>query len=91
MYLSNVTNKNLIMIKNLKQNYTIPEETVAQLKAIVGVRGRSAFVAEAIADKLEGLKQAQLQQNLKEGYLDRREEDAEINTGWENATLEGWA
>ena len=36
------------------------------------------------------LEKEKLEKELKEGYLARREEDAEINKEWEIATLEGW-
>lgn len=78
------------MIKNLKQNYTIPEDTVTRLKAVVGARGRSEFVATAISEKLWKLEQDQLQQSLIEGYQAVSEEDSEINAEWENTTLDHW-
>ncbi|MCH8801559.1 MAG: hypothetical protein IH963_11685 [Chloroflexi bacterium] len=78
------------MIKNLKQNYTIPEDIVTRLRVVVGPRSRSAFVATAISEKLWELEQEQLRQSLIEGYQAVREEDAEINAEWENTTLDHW-
>ena len=78
------------MIKNLKQNYTIPEDTVIRLKASVGARSRSEFVATAISEKLRELELEQLRQSLIEGYQAVREEDAEINAEWENTALDHW-
>lgn len=77
-------------MNSLKLNFTIPEGIVATLKAHVGEGKRSAFVAEAIREKLIQLEQEQLRQTLMEGYLARRQEDAEINREWERPTLEGW-
>ncbi len=74
------------MIKNLKLNFTIPEEIATRLKANVGERKRSSFVAAAISERLKQLEDEQ----LKEGYLATREEDAALNEEWESATLEGW-
>lgn len=74
----------------VKLNFTIPEDVVAGLKQRVAVRNRSAFVCTAIREKLDRLAQEELRQALIEGYQARRDEDAEINREWEQATLEGW-
>lgn len=78
-------------MKTIKVNFTIPEDVVATLKARVGERSRSAFVGAAIRDRLAQLEEDELRQNLIEGYLARREEDAEVSKEWEGPTLEHWA
>ncbi len=77
-------------MRMLKQNFTIPEEIAIQLKARIGERKRSAFVAAAIAEKLREIERQQLEQELIEGYKVRSQEDKDINKEWERATLEGW-
>ncbi len=77
-------------MKTLKLNFTIPEDIAEELKARVGRRKRSAFVAAAVADKLKELEQEQLRQALVEGYKARRAEDAEVNQEWEDAALKEW-
>lgn len=77
-------------MRTVKVNFTIPEDIVATLKARVGERGRSAFVGAAIRDRLAHLEQEELRRNLVEGYLARREEDAEVSKEWEGPTLEHW-
>ena len=74
----------------MKLNFTIPEDVVAGLKDSVALRNRSAFVSTAIREKLDWLAQEKLRQALIEGYQARRDEDAEIDREWEQATLEGW-
>ena len=78
------------MLKTLKVNFTIPKDVVALLKARISERRRSAFVATAILDKLNQLEREELRRTLMEGYLARREEEAEINREWERSTMEGW-
>jgi hypothetical protein len=78
------------MIKTLKLNFTMPEDIARDLRTRVRKSKRSAFVAEAVRDKLEELKKERLQQALIEGYQARQAEDAEINQEWESATLEKW-
>jgi len=73
-----------------KVNFTIPAETVALLNERIAHRKRSAFVAAAIRERLQLMAEDNLSRELKEGYLARREEDAEINAEWEVATLENW-
>lgn len=77
-------------MKTVKVNFAIPEDIVATLKARVGERSRSAFVGAAIRDKLFQLEQEDLRRNLIEGYVARREEDAEVSKEWEGPTLENW-
>lgn len=77
-------------MKTVRVNFTIPEDTVAVLKARVSERSRSAFVGAAIRDRLTQLEQEALRRNLIEGYLARREEDAEVSKEWEGPTLEHW-
>jgi HD superfamily phosphohydrolase YqeK len=77
-------------MKTLKLNFTVPEDVAEALKARVGRRKRSAFVAAAVFDKLKELEQEQLRQLLAEGYQASRTEDVEVNQEWEGVTLEGW-
>jgi metal-responsive CopG/Arc/MetJ family transcriptional regulator len=77
-------------MQNLRVNFTIPEDVVISLKAQVSERKRSAFVGDAIRDKLKELEKELLRQTLAEGYLARRDEDININREWEQATVEGW-
>ena len=77
-------------MQTLKVNFTIPEDIVATLRADVGERQRSSFVAAAIREKLIQLEREQLMQDLIEGYQATREEDRALNKEWERATLERW-
>ncbi|MDP2936894.1 MAG: hypothetical protein Q8O86_10440, partial [Dehalococcoidia bacterium] len=70
-------------MKTVKVNFTIPEDIVAMLKARVSERSRSAFVGAAIHGRLTQLEQEELRRNLIEGYVARREEDAEVSKEWE--------
>jgi len=77
-------------MRTLKLNFTVPEDIAEALKSRVSRRKRSAFVAAAVAEKLEELEKEQLRQSLIEGYQARQAEDAEVNQEWEGATLEKW-
>lgn len=77
-------------MKTLKLNFTVPEDIAEELRTRVTKRKRSAFVAAAVLEKLREIEQEQLRQTLKEGYQERLEEDAEIDSEWEVPTLKGW-
>lgn len=78
------------VMKNLKLNFTIPDDVAEALRSRVGRRKRSAFIAAAVKEKLQQLEHEQLLQSLVEGYQTRRATDAEVNQVWEEAILEEW-
>ena len=68
-------------------NITLPEEIAQEIKYIPN---KSAFISEAIKEKLERINKEKLDKLLIEGYKATRKEDKEINQEWEKITLEGW-
>ncbi len=77
-------------MKTIKLKFTIPEDVAERLQSYVRKGRQSAFVAAAVAEKLKRLEDAQLRQELIEGYQARRVEDSSINSEWEIANLENW-
>lgn len=77
-------------MSTVRVNFTIPEQVASRLKLSVHDRSRSAFIVEAIKERLDKLEKESFRQLLTEGYQARREEDREINQEWEAATLERW-
>lgn len=78
------------MVNTQKLNFTVPEDVARELKSRIKKSKRSAFVVEAVRDKLENMKKKQLDQELIEGYQARCNEGREINKEWEEITLEKW-
>lgn len=68
-------------------NITLPEEIAQEIKYIPN---KSAFISEAVKEKLDKINKEKLDKLLIEGYKATRKEDKEINQGWEKITLEGW-
>jgi len=68
-------------------NITLPEEIAQEIKYIPN---KSAFISEAVKEKLERINKEKLDKLLIEGYKATRKEDKEINQEWEKITLEGW-
>ena len=69
---------------------SMPDEVVRELQETVAKRDRSAFVAEAVREKLDRLRIRPLEEQVARDYLETRDEDRELNREWEAATLEGW-
>ncbi len=78
-------------MRAIRLNFTIPEEIAERLREKVAERGRSAFIVEAIKERLDQMEREQFRLFMAEGYCVRREEDREMNQEWEAATLEKWS
>lgn len=68
-------------------NITLPEKIAQEIKYIPN---KSAFISEAVKEKLDRINKEKLDKLLVEGYKATRKEDKEINQEWEKITLEGW-
>ena len=68
-------------------NITLPEEIAQEIKDIPN---KSAFISEAVKEKLGRINKEKLDKLLIEGYKATRKEDKEINQEWAKITLEGW-
>jgi len=74
----------------IKMNFTLPEAVAARLKAEVRDRERSAFVAEAILNRLGQVEAARLEKESAEGYRVTAAEAAAVNAEWSAVALEAW-
>ena len=72
---------------NVKMTFTIPEDVAEDLKRTVGHSLRSAFVTNAVKEKLRSISQGDLEKELIQGYKERYEEDKALNEEWESVTL----
>lgn len=68
-------------------NITIPSDLVKDLETMLD---KNRFVADAVKEKLEREKRAELEELLIEGYKTTKKEDNILNKEWELITLEGW-
>ncbi len=71
---------------SIRLNITVPKELKQPLR---NVGNKSAFIAEAIREKLEREQEERLNQELKEGYLAAVQEDQEICEEWNSTTGDG--
>jgi metal-responsive CopG/Arc/MetJ family transcriptional regulator len=68
-------------------NITIPEEIN---KELMDIPNKSAFISEAIKEKIDRIKKEELDRLLIKGYKATSMEDKEVDSEWENITLEDW-
>jgi Arc/MetJ-type ribon-helix-helix transcriptional regulator len=78
------------MVNTRKINFTIPVDLVNELQTQVKKSKRSAFVAEAIRDKLAQMKKQQLEHDLAEGYQARQVENARLAVDWADTAADKW-
>ncbi len=61
-------------------NITLPDEIA---KKIANKPNKSHFIAEALKEKIEREKQAQIEHLLLEGYNETSKEDSKLQADWE--------
>jgi len=74
----------------VRLNITLPEDLAHQLDRLVGPRKKSRFITEALRQRIEKMKNDQIQKLLKEGYKARKAESLAITREFEPTDLEGW-
>jgi metal-responsive CopG/Arc/MetJ family transcriptional regulator len=74
----------------VRLNITLPEDLAHQLDRLVGPRKKSRFITEALRQRIEKMKNDQIQKLLKEGYKARKAESLAITKEFEPTDLEGW-
>jgi len=74
----------------IRMNITIPEDLAHRLDDLVGLRGKSRFIAETLKDRIKRIEQEELERMLEEGYRAGKEEGLDIAKDFEPVDLEGW-
>lgn len=62
----------------IRLNITLPRSLVAALDTVAGHRKRSRFIAQAVSEKIEQIKLAEMHASLREGYQIHQEESRAI-------------
>jgi len=73
-------------MNTVRVNITLPFEIVEMIK---NVKNKSAFIAEAIRDRVEREEKANLIKELTEGYNVRKKEDKELSLDWDATSGDG--
>lgn len=73
-------------MNTVRVNITLPMEIAQMLR---NVKNKSAFIAEAIRERIEKEEKANLIKELTEGYQTRRKEDNELALDWDITSGDG--
>ena len=73
-------------MNTVRINITLPFE-VAQM--VENVKNKSAFIAEAIKERIEREEKANLIRELSEGYKIRKKEDTQLSLDWNDTSGDG--
>jgi len=73
-------------MNTVRVNITLPMEIAQMLR---NVKNKSAFIAEAIRERIEREEKANLIKELADGYQMRRKEDNELSLDWDTTSGDG--
>lgn len=73
-------------MNTVRINITLPFEIAQMLEK---VKNKSAFIAEAIKERIEREEKANLVRELTEGYKTRKKEDKELSLDWDITSGDG--
>jgi metal-responsive CopG/Arc/MetJ family transcriptional regulator len=73
-------------MNTVRINITLPFEVAQMLEK---VKNKSAFIAEAIKERIEREEKATLVRELTQGYKARKKEDRELSLDWDTTSGDG--
>ena len=68
----------------------LDESLVARARRFVPPRGLSQLLNDLLAERLAQLEQAEIEAQMREGYIATRQERQELNADWQVVDGEGW-
>lgn len=74
----------------VRMNITLPAELVRQLEELIHRGNKSRFIAEALKQRIEEIRNEELQYLLEEGYKATKQEEAALIKEFEPIDLDGW-
>ena len=74
----------------LRTTIYLDDAIVTKIRRYVPKRGLSHLVNEMLQQKVAELEQAEIEAQMREGYLASRQDRAELNADWQNVDGEGW-
>ena len=76
--------------ESIRMNISIEKDLAIELKKVTSPRKRSAFISDAIKQKLAQQKKQELELLLEEGYKNRYKESMEMSAEFTDIDLENW-
>ena len=68
----------------------LDEVLMERVRRYIPQRGLSQFVNELLLERIAQLEQAEIEAQMREGYLATRQERQEVNHDWQVIDGEGW-
>jgi hypothetical protein len=68
----------------------LDEALVVRVRRLVPARGLSQLVNDLLAERVAELEQAELEAQMREGYIATRQDRQELNADWQITDGEGW-
>jgi hypothetical protein len=68
----------------------LDEALVVRARRLVPARGLSQLVNDLLAERVAELEQAELEAQMREGYIATRQDRQELNADWQIIDGEGW-
>jgi len=78
---------------NMTKRTTIylDEPLLTRIRRFVPSRGLSKLINELLSERAIQLEEAEIEAQMREGYLATRQERQELNDDWQVVDMEGWA
>ena len=74
----------------LRTTVYLDDAIVKEIHRYLPKRGLSQLVNELLRQRVAELEQAEIETQMREGYLASRRDRAELNADWQNVDGEGW-
>jgi hypothetical protein len=68
----------------------LDESLLTRIRRYVPARGLSQFISELLAERIVELEHAEIEAQMREGYLATRQERQVLNQDWQVVDGEGW-
>lgn len=68
----------------------LDESLLTRIRRFVPSRGMSKLINELLAERAIQLEEAEIEAQMREGYLATRQEREELNEDWQVVDMEGW-
>jgi hypothetical protein len=68
----------------------LDESLVTRARRFVPARGLSQLLNDLLAERLAQLEKAEIEAQMREGYIATRQERQELNADWQIVDGEGW-
>ena len=68
----------------------LDDSLLSRVRRYIPQRGLSQFVNEILLERIAQFEQAEIEAQMREGYLATRQERQEINADWRVVDGEGW-